>query len=338
MIPVIAFAGALFVVSAAVNFGVIRWSLLDRPNARSSHRVPTPKGGGLGIIAAFLVGLAVFAAVEPGVFAPGEWLALLAGVALAAVAFIDDIRPLPAVLRLLAQMAAAGAAMAGGALFEELEVPGVGLLDFGWLAWPLTLLWIVAVTNAVNFMDGLDGLVGGVALVAALFLWPGPSPFVTTIAVLLGPALLGFLIFNTPRARLFLGDVGSQFIGFTLAVLATFVGRDTGGGMATWLLPLILAPFLVDVAYTLVRRARAGERLTEAHRGHLYQILYRVGWPHPAVAFFHWGFAAVHGGAGILAMQRPESFWWLAGGLAGLHLLYFRLVHRLASTAGIGRW
>ena len=330
--------GVLFAVSAAVNFGVIRWSLLDRPNARSSHRVPTPKGGGIGIIAAFLVGLGVFAVVEHGMFAPGKWLALLAGVALGIVAFIDDLRPLPAVLRLLAQAAAAGAAMAGGALFEELEVPGLGLVEFGWLAWPLTLLWIIAVTNAVNFMDGLDGLVGGVSLVAVLFLWPGPSPFVTTIAVLLGPALLGFLIFNTPRARLFLGDVGSQFIGFTLAVLATLVGRDTGGGMATWLLPLIMAPLLIDVAYTLVRRARAGERLTEAHRGHLYQILYRVGWPHPAVALFHWGFAAVHGAAGILAMQRPEWFWFLLGGLAALHLLYFRLVHQLANTAGIGRW
>jgi len=338
VIPVVAFAGLLFAVSAAVNFAMIRLRLLDRPNYRSSHRVATPKGGGIGVIVAVLLGLVVVANLERGVFAPGEWLALLAGVALAVLAFVDDLRPLPAALRLLAQVAAAAAAAAGGALFEELEVPGLGLVDLGWLAWPLTLLWIVGVTNAVNFMDGLDGLVGGVGLVALLFVWPGPSPFVATVAMLLGPALLGFLVFNTPRARLFLGDVGSQFLGFTLAVLAAFMARDTGGGMASWLLPLILAPFLVDVGYTLLRRARAGERLTEAHRGHLYQILYRVGWPHPAVALLHAGFAALHGAAGWLAMQQPDWFWWLLGGLAVLHALYFSLVHRVAAVASVGRW
>ena len=317
------------VLSAGIVRAMARTGPLDLPDARKLHTTPVPRGGGLGIAAAFLLGMEVLSAsgaIEVGYFRG----VMLAAALLAGIGWWDDLRGLPFWGKLAAQTLGAGLVVASG-LVWPLDGPG-------WWSGLLTLGWLVVVTNAVNFMDGLDGLVGGVALVAALFLWPGPSPFVTTIAVLLGPALLGFLIFNTPRARLFLGDVGSQFIGFTLAVLATFVGRDTGGGMATWLLPLILAPFLVDVAYTLVRRARAGERLTEAHRGHLYQILYRVGWPHPAVAFFHWGFAAVHGGAGILAMQRPESFWWLAGGLAGLHLLYFRLVHRLASTAGIGRW
>ena len=145
----------------------------------------------------------------------------------------------------------------------------------------LTLGWILFATNAMNFIDGLNGLASGVAAIAGLFLaliaalaggW-----FVYFAALLLAAGLIGFIPFNFPRARIFMGDVGSQFCGFVLAVLGVAASRFESVEMSFLLVPLLLSGVLYDVAFTLGRRILAGERVTVAHRGHLYQVANRAG-------------------------------------------------------------
>jgi UDP-GlcNAc:undecaprenyl-phosphate GlcNAc-1-phosphate transferase len=188
-------------------------------------------------------------------------------------------------------------------------VPRLGSLDIGWLGGPATLAWILFVTNAVNFIDGLNGLAGGVALIAACFLagiaGAHGAWFAYFASLLLAAGLLGFLPFNFPRARIFMGDVGSQFCGFILAMLGVVASRFDGVELSLLLMPMLLSGVLFDVAFTLARRALARERLTDPHRGHLYQVAQRAGVPAPVVASVHWGFAVFGGGCCLLSAPGP---------------------------------
>jgi UDP-GlcNAc:undecaprenyl-phosphate GlcNAc-1-phosphate transferase len=207
----------------------------------------------------------------------------------------------------------------------------------------VTLLWILFATNAMNFIDGLNGLASGVSLIACLFIvfiaeqhggW-----FAYAAAGLLASGLAGFLPFNFPKARIFMGDVGSQFCGFILAVLAVVASRFDGVELSFLLVPMLLSGVLFDVGFTLVRRAVAREALTEPHRGHLYQVAQRSGVPATAVTLVHWGFA-VYGGVLSLAFIAVPSE--LKPQLLPLTLvpqaLWVWFVVRRASAAGVRRW
>ena len=170
-------------------------------------------------------------------------------------------------------------------------LPLVGATLAGPAATALTLAWLLVVTNAINFMDGLDGLVAGCALIASGFaaaLAGAPAVAAPTLALAAG--LAGFLPFNWPRARIFMGDVGSQPTGFVLAVL----GVELAGlpGRQALLLPLLLSPLLLDAMFTVLRRILAKQRITQAHRGHFYQVAHRAGLPAAAVAAIYWGLTA----------------------------------------------
>jgi UDP-GlcNAc:undecaprenyl-phosphate/decaprenyl-phosphate GlcNAc-1-phosphate transferase len=308
------FALMLALLSGGVVRAMIAWPILDHPNHRSAHRAPTPRGGGLGPVLAFLAGMLVlyqvadFARIAERPFVG----VILAAAAIAAVGLWDDVRDLPARLRLLAQVVAAGVAMGSGLVLTRLAIPYVGPVELGWLGLPLTLFWIVGCTNAVNFMDGLDALVGGVLVVACAALaaiaaieqgW-----FVYTAALFLTAGFAGFLPFNLHPARIFMGDVGSQFAGFMLAVLAVAASRFDVNQTSFLLVPLLLFGLLFDAAFTLARRAWMGERLGEGHRTHLYQMAQRSGMGAPTVAAVHWGFALFHAGLAALFLAMP-SLW-----------------------------
>ena len=204
-----------------------------------------------------------------------------------------------------------------------------------------TLAWILFVTNAMNFIDGLNGLAGGTTLVACVFLaaiagmegaW-----FVYFAALLLVAGLAGFLPFNFPRARIFMGDVGSQFCGFMLAVLGVTAARFERVEMSFLIVPMLLSGVLYDVAFTLVRRALAGENLARAHRGHLYQVAHRAGIDPRRIAVLHWGFAALGGAACFAFMAAP--------GMLKILILVLLLAVQLAWTGfvvrrarGLGPW
>jgi len=341
----LAFAAALAALSAVVVRLVIALRLMDVPNDRSAHAVPTPRGGGLGIVVATLAGLIVLY-VEGRVarIADPYFLAVIAGAAaIAAVSLADDALDFAFGWKLAAQVAAAALPIAFGLVLDTLSLPFVGAVPLGALGMPLTLLWIVFVTNAMNFIDGLNGLCAGTAAIASAFLaavaLSEGGAFVYAASLFLCAGCLGFLPFNFPSARVFLGDVGSQFIGFMLAVLAVAAARFERTQVSFFIVPLMLAMPLFDVAFTLLRRAVAGERLTEAHRGHLYQVLDRTGFPRVGVTLIHWGFTAVMGLVAFrfiaLAPSRKLALWGVV--LAAL-AAYALWVAARARRAGILVW
>ena len=302
---------AALVASALLTRGLIEWTvshgIVDAPNARSSHTRTTPRGGGLSIV---LV-VAMVAGVV-GVLRPEELMricgAIVPALAIAAVSWLDDVQSLRNRTRFAVHLAAAVAATALLGAVTRIDLGSFGMIRFGPLAWPLTVLWIVGLTNAFNFMDGSDGIAGitaaavaaGVAAAAAAC---GAGP-VAVIAAAFAGASLGFLTSNWQPARIFMGDVGSAFCGFLLAVLPLAVRADAVpevlpvAAMALW-------PFIFDTSLTLLRRLRAGENIFQAHRSHLYQRLVIAGWSHRAVASLYGGLAAFGATISVAPLLEP---------------------------------
>ena len=339
------FATGLALLSAAAVRMMIAVRVLDRPNPRSAHSEPIPKGGGVGIIVAFLVGTIVlyrYAAFAR--LADPYFLGVIgAATAMALVALLDDLRDWPFTVKLGAQVLAATVAVASGLYLRDYRLPYIGGFYVGWLGPPITICWILFATNAMNFIDGLNGLAAGVTLVSSGFLaaiaalhdgW-----FAYFAALLLAAGVLGFLPFNFPRARIFMGDVGSQFCGFVLAVLAVVASRFEGVDLSFLLVPMLLSGVLFDVAFTLARRLMSGERITQAHRGHLYQVAARSGVPAWVVALLHAGFAAFGGLVALLfiSVSGPAKPWIPLLTLLPQIVWLGYVVHR-SRQAGIGSW
>jgi Fuc2NAc and GlcNAc transferase len=263
----------------------LRRRLLDQPNARSSHRLPTPRGGGVAFVlvasvASVLAGLLSSSSSSSSASAPLPLLAApLLALPLALVGFLDDRHSLPASWRYGVQLATAFLVV----LASPLVVLSLGLL-------PLLVLLVIAVTaviNFTNFMDGLDGLVAGcmaVAMSAAAIQLAAPWP----IWALVG-ALLGFLVWNWSPAKVFMGDVGSTFLGALFAVLVLQA--------STWsealALVLVATPLLGDACLCVPRRLLAGQEVFKAHRLHLFQRLHQAGWPHARVSSLYVAATAV---------------------------------------------
>jgi UDP-GlcNAc:undecaprenyl-phosphate GlcNAc-1-phosphate transferase len=195
----------------------------------------------------------------------------------------------------------------------------------------------------MNFIDGLNGLAGGVALIAASFLAAiaafSGGWFAYFAALLLAAGLAGFLPFNFPHARIFMGDVGSQFCGFVLTVLAVVASRFDGVELSFLIVPMLLSAVLFDVAFTLIRRAVAREALTEPHRGHLYQVAQRSGVPALAVTLAHWGFATFGGVCALAFVAAPSPAKPFVPLLTLLPQIYWlSFVMRRARSSGLTRW
>lgn len=264
-----------------------RLGFIDVPNERSSHRMPTPRAGGLAFVAvAPLVVMATSRWMGVG-FLPGEGALLFGSVVVAAVGLADDRWGLPVRLRFAVYLLAAAVLVVGGGYLHELQWPGGPSIYLGWLGMPVTLFWVVGLTNAYNFMDGIDGIAAAQAVVAGtaaglLALWNG-STAVGLYALMLAAGVLGFIPHNWPPARIFMGDVGSAFLGYTFAGLAVLSSGEPSNSIPFGLWVVLLAPFLFDTMLTLARRVARGEKWFEAHRQHLYQRLVRAGWSHLSV-------------------------------------------------------
>jgi Fuc2NAc and GlcNAc transferase len=266
-------------VSVALT-GVVRklslsHGVLDVPNQRSSHTVPTPRGGGLSVVLSATVACIALALL--GVVPIDLLIALVGGGALvAAVGFIDDRRPVRAGIRLAVHVGAAVWAVAWLGGMPVLRV-GDHLFQLGWAGPVLAVLGIVWTLNLFNFMDGIDGIAGSeavfVAGAASLLSLLHAGPAVPAVAGIFCAATAGFLYWNWPPAKIFLGDVGSGYLGFFIAVNALAATRDCASDLWTWL--ILGGVFFVDATMTLVRRAIRGERVYEGHRSHVYQRLAR---------------------------------------------------------------
>jgi UDP-GlcNAc:undecaprenyl-phosphate/decaprenyl-phosphate GlcNAc-1-phosphate transferase len=308
------FAVLLVLLSASIVRMMIAARVMDTPEARKAHDRPTPKGGGVGIVVTFLVGIAVlYRFAEFSRLANPYFLGVIeASLAIAIVAFLDDLFDWPFIVKLGAQVLAALVAVSSGLYVMDFRIPYFGAVPLAWAGVVATLVWILFTTNAMNFIDGLNGLASGVALIACLFIvfiaerhggW-----FAYAAAGLLAAGLAGFLPFNFPKARIFMGDVGSQFCGFMLAVLAVVASRFDGVELSFLLMPMLLSGVLFDVAFTLVRRGLQGEAVTRPHRGHLYQVAQRSGLSAVTVTLVHWGFTMFGGACCLLFIAMPSPY------------------------------
>jgi UDP-GlcNAc:undecaprenyl-phosphate GlcNAc-1-phosphate transferase len=339
------FCAGLAATSALVVRAAIDARVMDRPNARSAHAMPTPKGGGIGIVTAFMLGIAMLYgfAEFSRIAEPYFRSVILSALVIAVVSFIDDLRDWPFSVKLAAQIGAALTAVASGLFVAEVRVPFWGVVELGWLGPLATIGWIVFATNAMNFIDGLNGLAAGVTLIACLFLAAIAASqggwFVYFASMVLAAGIAGFLPFNFPRARIFMGDVGSQFCGFMLAMLGVAAARFVKVEMSLLLVPMMLNGVLFDVAFTLLRRFANGDRITQAHRSHLYQIAHRAGMDARWVTLVHWVFAALGGLVAMAFVAAPSP---VKPALPLLLLLpqmaWLGFVMMRARAADIGPW
>ncbi len=341
----LALMAGLAIVSGIIVRVMIAIGVPDRPDARKAHSQVTPKSGGVGIVAAFLLGvLLLYHYGQVSRLAEPYFRGVIAAAALmAAVSLLDDLFNLSFVVKLLAQIVAAGGAVASGLWVQRLSLPYYGVVGFGWVGVGITMGFLLLVTNAMNFIDGLNGLAAGVTLIACLFL-AGIAGlhggfFVYTASLLLAGGVLGFLPYNFPAGRIFMGDVGSQFCGFMLALFGVAATRFEGVPLSFLLVPFLLSGVLYDVAFTLIRRALAGENLARAHNGHLYQVARRAGLDARAVAALHWGFAGLGGLAALGFLAAPPAIRPAMGLLPlAVQLGWTRYVIARARAAGLARW
>lgn len=314
-----------YLAVGAVGRWAARHGVVDRPNERSSHVRVTPRGGGLAIVGVTIVG-----SVIAWRFAPTATLAeaagpLLGAIVVATISGLDDLHSLPTGIRLLAHVVAATIAVTSVGPWQNVAVPPFGSLDLGWVGWPLTMLWVVGLTNAYNFMDGIDGVAAGQAIAAGIG-WMllgalGGQALIALCGALLAAASAGFLVHNWPPARIFMGDVGSAFLGYALAVLAVLAARtqplDAIAGV------LLVWPFVFDATLTFARRLVHREDVWAAHRSHLYQRLVVSGISHLTVSSLYIGLALVgallavevHRGSGAASAGWPVVVTAAAAGL-----------------------
>lgn len=277
-----------FAVSAGltelIRRSALRLDLLDHPNDRSSHSVSTPRGGGAAIVASFMAFALAARVLTP--LQSGLPFAMLGAFALVAwVGWLDDRHTLAARWRFLAHVVAAGWSvwLMGGIP----PVPAFGHhVELGWLGTGLAVAYLVWMTNLFNFMDGIDGIAGieatTVAAGGAACWWLATGSPLWVIPAILAASTAGFLVLNYPPAKIFMGDVGSGFIGMVLGVLSLWTAQEATQVYWAWF--ILIGCFMVDATTTLLRRVRRGERFYEAHRSHAYQYASRRHGSHKAVS------------------------------------------------------
>ena len=304
------FGAALCALSAFLTWVLMkRVRIIDMPNERSSHTNPTPRSGGIAIVATFFVGLIALWALgdDPLLSQSYFWAFCASAFLIAVVSIVDDLSGMSFRAKLMLQIGCAITVMVLGVVVDQVSLPGVGVWRLGWLAYPLTLVWIVGLTNAFNFMDGIDGISGGAAVIAAGFFaaitFMNGSSFLYLVSLVIVASSLGFLLWNWQPAKIFMGDSGSQFLGFVLAVLAVMAGRFDASHVSYFVMPMLFFHYIWDTTYTLIRRLRAGERITQAHRSHLYQLMNRLGLSHARVTGVYMLIGTLQGLAALLLVQ-----------------------------------
>lgn len=296
-------------------------ALMDHPNERSSHSVPTPRGGGVAIVASFLLltlALGLARAIEPALA-----IAVVgAGALVAGLGYADDRKPLPARWRFLGHAAAAAWVLAWMGPVPAMPLFG-RVVDLGWGGPALCLLFLVWMINLFNFMDGIDGIASveaiTVCLGGALLWWLAGSGSGAWLALVFAACVGGFLLWNFPPARIFMGDAGSGFLGLVVALLALWCGQATPALFWAWF--ILVGCFMVDATTTLLRRVQRGDKFHEAHRSHAYQYASRRHGGHRPVTL---ACAAINV-LWLLPVAAAVALGWLDG-LVGVAVAYAPLV------------
>ena len=307
ILPFLAFAVTAALVPFVRNFAT-KVGAVAIPSARKIHKNITPSGGGLAIFAGFLVAALFFNRTSTEIIG-----FLIGGTIITGMGLLDDIFDLPPITKFFGQILAALVVIYSGVRIELVANPaGGGLLNLGFLSLPFTFLWIVGIANAINFIDGLDGLAAGVSGIAA-----------TTLAVValltgrydtavlgftLAAAAFAFLPFNfSEKKKIFMGDAGSNFLGYSLAVIS-ILGAVKVAAVFTMLVPiLILAVPIFDTAFAIIRRLLAGKSPFVADNLHLHHRIMNRGYTHKQTTFIIYGISILLGVVAITSTQMSDS-------------------------------
>lgn len=271
---------------------------VDKPNARKVHARIMPRMGGLAIFLGF-VG-AVLYAVDP----TPKIIGLLVGVTIiVAIGVIDDLKEISPKVKLLGQIAAAAVVMYSGVMVKLITNPfGPGVIDLGIFSIPVTLLWIVGVTNAVNLIDGLDGLAAGISAIASVTLGVVAfqnDPLITLLAFILAGSILGFMPFNFNPAKIFMGDSGSLFLGYTLAVLSIMGLAKSATALAVVIPVLVLGVPILDTAFAIFRRWSNQQPIFQPDKAHLHHCFLANGLSHRQTVLAIWAIHATMSGTAV---------------------------------------
>jgi UDP-GlcNAc:undecaprenyl-phosphate GlcNAc-1-phosphate transferase len=336
-----------FVTALLLTPWVRRWALrrgvVDQPGGRRIHSVVTPRLGGVGVIVGFFTPLALFAVcgtgAMQGLLAESELvLGLVVGsMIVGSIGVIDDVRGLGPWPKLCAQAAAASVAYAAGYRIDTINLPLVGDVQMGICSPAVTVLWFLAITNAINLIDGLDGLAAGIALFAAIsnffIALFNDSHVVVLLSASLAGSLLGFLRYNFNPATIFLGDAGSMFLGFVLAA-TSIAGAATKSSTAIAILAPIIAlgiPIL-DTMLAMIRRTLSGQSLFAADRGHIHHRMLDLGLTHRRVVLTLYGLSILLAASAIVISFGRS--WQLGAALVVSSMLLFVLVRSVNAMQG----
>ncbi len=307
----IGFTGALLITPVVRRFAV-RVGALDMPVSRSVHKNPVPFMGGVAIFLAFLV--ATSFALPRGEYRDTFLGILVGGLFLMLFGLVDDYRALSPKVKLLGQVASAVILLFFGVRVEYITNPFGGLIWLGVWSIPFTILWVITVINVINLIDGLDGLAAGIASIASLTLLVsailnGQSPEAIVLAAALFGSVLGFLPYNFNPARIFMGDAGSMFLGFTLAAISIEGSLKSPTAVALAVPVLALGLPIVDMLLAIIRRVRRGMSVGCADKEHLHHRLLQMGLSQrEAVSIMY----LVSGGLGASALVITGVGGWMA--------------------------
>ncbi|MEK4424115.1 glycosyltransferase family 4 protein [Solibacillus sp. FSL K6-1523] len=281
----------------------IRIGAVDAPNYRKVHARIMPRLGGLAIYGAFMIGI-ILLKVVTDFQSPYLYAILIAASIIVLTGVIDDMRELSAKAKLLGQIVAACIVVfAGGIHIELVNLPFGGVLSFGWLGIPLTIIWIVGITNAINLIDGLDGLAAGVSTIAlitmaatAMLLGDG---IVIAMASILAAATIGFLFFNFHPAKIFMGDTGALFLGFMISVIALLGFKNVT--VIAFVIPVIMLGVPIsDTFFAIVRRFRMKQKWSDPDKSHLHHRLLDLGFSHRQTVLLIYAMASMFGLVAII--------------------------------------
>jgi UDP-GlcNAc:undecaprenyl-phosphate GlcNAc-1-phosphate transferase len=277
---------------------------VDNPGGRKVHTTPIPRLGGIAIYLGFVLALALLEFLKPGIFfaTRGPWIGVVAGATVVfALGILDDLLTLPAKLKLVIQIGAAFVAYKLGVRIEVVTNPFGGMIVLPYaVSMGVTIFWLVGITNTINLIDGLDGLAGGVTAIAAITLGilalQTDQVFSALIALTLAGATIGFLRYNFNPAKIFMGDSGSLFMGFTLGALAITGVLKTAAAVTLVLPILILGVPIFDTTFAILRRSFNGRPIFEPDKGHLHHRLLGAGLSQRRAVLLIYGMSALLGG------------------------------------------
>jgi len=299
---------AAFVISVALTRRFCdpasRLHVLDHPNERSLHSRPTPRTGGVAIFVALSVAVGLWS-LGAGL-ASSQLYGLGAGAGLvAALSFLDDRKGLPVRVRLPGHLVAAALLVIGGLFLPGFSLPGLAWYWPEWLGILFSLLFLVWMINLYNFMDGMDGFAAGMAVIGfgtfAVLGYLASNQLFLALNLIVVSAAAGFLWFNYPPARIFMGDTGSSLLGLLAGGLSIWGARE--GVFPFWVALLVFSPFIVDATVTLLRRLSRGERVWQAHKSHYYQRLVQSGWGHKKTVLYEYVLMLACGLSALLAQH-----------------------------------